>query len=282
MGPSFIASASAFVLSAVTGISFVIVFHICHLQILCLTNNFFVFENQKEATLAFAFARPTIPMPLKTIRVIICRNSTRPTNARTFPCKTKMLLSPPPLWALALWGGLHRLFFYFIFLYSWLFEAAFNGNLYNLHFIFMRWPFRSSIVACHSSAVYIHSGCRRVRVCKIVWKRGRRSRDTILFKTRAAEQQQHLGSEADVSAGPCVLSWAWGAARLAPCSYSRQVLGCLMSQTLNWPLFSPHETSLNWKKSSFYTLIALDDESDEFHVENTCNCTLRFPYRLAP
>ena len=99
-----------------------------------------------------------------------------------------------------------------IFLYSWLFEAAFNGNLYNLYFIFMRWPFRSSIVACHSSAVHILSGCLRVRVCKIVRQRGRRSRDTILFKARAAEQQQHLSSETDVSARACVLSWAWRAA----------------------------------------------------------------------
>ena len=46
-------------------------------------------------------------------------------------------------------------------------------------------------------------------------------------------------------------------------------------------IFSPPEIPLNWKKSSFYTLIALDDEIGEFHIENTCNCTLRFLYCLA-
>ena len=55
----------------------------------------------------------------------------------------------------------------------------------------------------------------------------------------------------------------------------------IAKQHVNLSQFSPPEIPLNWKKSSFYTLIALDDEIGEFHIENTCNCTLRFTLGLA-
>ena len=45
--------------------------------------------------------------------------------------------------------------------------------------------------------------------------------------------------------------------------------------------FSPPEILLNWRKPSFYTFNALDDEIGLFHIENTCNCVLRFLYGSA-